>query len=129
MTPGPPRSLFRYRIGAVCFFSPDPNRQGIGGKIRSKSLKDDFVNSHYTASNRIHVTERALSVTVQCQYIAGGQTYMLPDGTQFRSKHYTDRTTQGVVYLFRCPCGGFYIGKTICPLARRFYEHIFAAGI
>lgn len=90
---------------------------------RACSLMEDLVASHYSGSSRsdpcvIKGTFRC-GHCEQCKLLMEGQVHVLPNGRWHKAKHYVDCTTLGVIYLFRCPCSVFYVGKTILHLNKQ----------
>lgn len=49
---------------------------------------------------------------------------LLPNGLPFKPQHYANCKTVGVVYLLKCQCGRFYIGKTKLEFCKRARRHI-----
>lgn len=50
-----------------------------------------------------------------------------PNGKTWRPRHFVNCKTQGIVYMFICPCGAFYIGKTKHEFRKRMQGHFNAA--
>lgn len=48
---------------------------------------------------------------------------------KWKSRHFVDCDTIGIVCLLQCLCGAFYVGKTHRPFKRRIYNHKYAGSI
>lgn len=59
-----------------------------------------------------------------CRFLNLSKNITLPNGEQFKPRHYAYCQTCGVVYLLVCECTSFYVGKTIQEFWRRAYRHI-----
>lgn len=61
---------------------------------------------------------------VHCNAMIRGETFFHPhSGRKYSIKSRISCKTKFVVYLLKCPCGLFYIGKTIRELKTRISEH------
>lgn len=65
----------------------------------------------------------------QCPYFDTRKIIILPNGQIWQPMHYVNCKTSGIVYMFICPCGAFYIGKTKREFARRIQDHMYAVSI
>lgn len=65
----------------------------------------------------------------QCPFVDTRKSLKLPDGSVWKTKHFVNCNTSGVIYMFVCPCGAFYIEKTRGEFRIRMREHIYAANI
>ena len=59
-----------------------------------------------------------------CQFITHGTDKIhLPSGKLLNIKHFVTCSTEFVVYVLRCSCGLFYVGRTIRALRARIGDH------
>lgn len=54
-----------------------------------------------------------------------GTRFCLPNGERFSPQFHATCNTSGVIYLIRCKCGAFYVGKTIRQFKKRIYDQIY----
>lgn len=54
---------------------------------------------------------------------------VLPRGTKWKSRHYVDCDTVGIIYLLQCTCVSYYVGKTKRNFKQRIKKHVYAASI
>lgn len=59
-----------------------------------------------------------------CRFMHTQKNPILPNGKMFYPKHFANCKTIGVIYMLKCSCGCFYIGKTKLEFQRRAYRHI-----
>lgn len=96
---------------------------------RALSLKDKLVSSHLNDNTATKHCEHV--GTLKCgfcdigPYINNFFSLRLPNGQNFKPKHFADCTTPGVVYLFQCECSCFYVGKTIRPFQATTKQQIY----
>lgn len=97
---------------------------------RSASLCDTLIHSHFSGTSSWNPCGWLPKGTFKCgfceicHYISNVNTFRLPNGRLFSPQYYVNCTTEGVVYLLKCGCGDFYVGKTMRPFARCIYEHM-----
>ncbi|XP_077344465.1 uncharacterized protein LOC143988608 [Lithobates pipiens] len=95
---------------------------------RVPSLKDKLVHSHFEQPKLD--TREVTSGTFPCGhcdvccYVNSHTKLKLPNGKWHSIKHRVTCQTQGVIYLARCLCGGFYVGKTKRQFCIRIKDHI-----
>lgn len=59
-----------------------------------------------------------------CHVIPRCKSTILPNGMKFTPRHFVNCHTRGVVYLMRCECQAFYVGKTKQELQKRVNQHL-----
>lgn len=99
---------------------------------RGRNIGDFVVHSHYTPPPQegTWLTRQVLGTyrcggCKACQYIWKTKTtYNHRTGIEYQSRYFANCKTPGVVYLARCDCPLFYVGKTTRELRRRILEHI-----
>lgn len=97
----------------------------------SASLCDLLVRSHYSSPgvdrwcSRIG-TFHCGSCNV-CNYLSHGASSV--SGKLWTCAHFVDCATQGVMDLWLCGCGSYYIGKTAQAFRINIMEHLYAANI
>lgn len=94
---------------------------------KSPSIGDKLTASHYRPKCRKDTLPKGTHPCGQCTYcpwIQTGTSLCLPNAERFGPRCYATCNTPGVIYLMKCRCGAFYVGKMICPLKKRFYDHI-----
>lgn len=58
-----------------------------------------------------------------CRFVTHGQKDFCVKGKTYPIKGFHTCSSDHVVYCPTCPCGLFYVGRTIRPLLKRFGEH------
>lgn len=95
---------------------------------RAKSLKDKLVSSEFKGGCSKDPCKRPGTFRCgecnYCQFMNTSKSITLPNGEKYRSKHYANCRTIGVVYLLLCDCACFYVGKTMLEFWQRVYRHI-----
>lgn len=86
---------------------------------RAPSLHDKLVHSEFTTKKQFPCGHCGY-----CKYKDTRKKIILPNGDDFKPKHYVNCHTAGVVYLLNCDCGSFYVGKTKLKLWRRIFRHV-----
>lgn len=97
------------------------------------SIRDRLVNSHYhtDADARCCGTKgtHCCSHCNVCQFLVSYGVLPCFGTRKWFCKHYVDCTTEGIVYLWMCECGSYYVGKTIRSFQVRAREHLYAINI
>lgn len=94
---------------------------------RAPSLRDKLVHSEYKTRKHDHTKQTGTFICGNCnycQYMDTRKNVNLPNGEKFKSKHFVNCRTAGVVYLLLCECGCYYVVKTKLELWWRIYWHI-----
>lgn len=97
------------------------------GFKKTTSLGDRVTRSHFvphstqTQSPRIY---RCGNCNF-CPWINTGTRFNLPNWDIFCPKFPADCNTEEVIYLVRCKCSIFYVGKTIRKLKQKLNDHIY----
>lgn len=52
--------------------------------------------------------------------------FRLPNKRWHVSRSFVDCNTYGIVYIYLCECGSFYLVKMIRPFIKRIEEHVYA---
>lgn len=88
---------------------------------RAPSLRDKLVHSELTVKQNIKKSCGTFPCGHYgyCKYMNTHRNIILPNGEDFKLKHYINCRTTGVVYLLTCECGSFYFGKTKLEFWRR----------
>lgn len=112
----------------------DPNLDRLVPEIplftfrRATSIASRLVKSEYSRDREAdHCKYKGTFMCGSCGYCKYMDTIKsptLPNGQTFKPWHFANCKTFGVVYLLRCDCGCFYIGKTKLPFWQRAYWHI-----
>lgn len=95
---------------------------------KSPSIGDKLTASHYRPNHHVNTPLKGIypcGQCTQCPWIQAGTSFHLPIGDKFSPGFYATRYTLGVIYLMMCKCRAFYVGKTIRPLKKRIYDHIY----
>lgn len=58
-----------------------------------------------------------------CKFVDHGQKNFTVKDKTYTIKDFYNCSSEYVVYCLTCPCGLFYVGRTIRPLRQRFGEH------
>lgn len=94
---------------------------------KSNSLRDLLVSSHLSDVNTSNSDEQSTipcGTCAYCQYLDTRTTAIQLGGVSWRAHHHVTCNTQGVVYLLKCPCNAFYVGKTCREFWGRIGRHI-----
>lgn len=95
---------------------------------KTKSIKDQLVQSEFTGTWRKDPCKRFGTYTCGgcriCRYMDKDNNIILPNSTRFKAHHFANCKTSGVVYMIRCSCGCFYIGKTKLEFKQRASRHL-----
>lgn len=59
-----------------------------------------------------------------CQLLDSRKHIILPNGSDFKPKHYVNCITSSVVYLLLCQCRCGYVSKTKLEFWKRIYRHM-----
>lgn len=77
----------------------------------------------------LHTAEHPPFVTTSCQtckeclWIVEGERFLLPNSKHHEVKQEINCHTLGIIYLFTCICGCFYISKTKRQCRKRIADH------
>lgn len=81
---------------------------------KAKSLRDRLFHSHLASNDSTQHCDRVGTFKCNhcniCSFIQECSKIRLPNGSGFHAKHFVDCKTAGVVYLFICECGCYYVG-------------------
>ena len=94
---------------------------------RAPSLRDKSVHSHYNPpGNKMESSTGTFPCKKCniCEFILAGTIIPLPNGQTHSVRHRVSCQTIGVVYLAKCLCGCFYVGKTKRPFYKRIKDHV-----
>ncbi|XP_040196440.1 uncharacterized protein LOC120929221 [Rana temporaria] len=97
---------------------------------RCRSIKDGLTHSHLVPDAPT-LQEPEIPGTYKCghcdvcPWIEEGDGCPLPRGGFLKSKKHANCSTIGIVYLAKCRCGAFYIGKTKRAFSRRIKDHLY----
>lgn len=98
---------------------------------RNQSLRDQLVRADPVEK----YTKKAYSFSKKtgcyrcnncnvCNSLITGSTFQHPHlGTPYTIKEFFSCNTEFCVYLLKCPCSMYYVGKTTGPFKRRFQKH------
>lgn len=96
---------------------------------KARSLKHILVHGHFQPDYKTDpcktVGTYPCSTCDYCQYIQIGNSITI-NGITYKSRHFANCQTKGVIYFFLCSCFVFYIGKTKKCLWQRMRDHISA---
>lgn len=100
---------------------------------RSSSLQDQLVNSHHDSKSVMGCCRTKSPFQCGhcniCTYLSYGATIPSFLRKCLVCPHYVDCTTKGVIYLWLCECGNYYVGKTLRAFKIRIKAHLYASKI
>lgn len=95
---------------------------------RATSIASELVRSEYRGEREVvHCKYRGTymcGACGYCRYMDTSRSPILPNDQILEPRHFANCQTFGVIYLLKCECGCFYIGKTKLPFWKRAYRHI-----
>lgn len=90
--------------------------------LRNQLIKTDLVRQHVKTSS-LPLGHHKCGHCKVCKMAWEGNTIQVHD-IQITLKTFTTCATEGTVYLWRCPCPKYYVGKTLRCLRTRMQEHM-----
>lgn len=94
---------------------------------RAPSLRDKLVHSKYQTNKHDSGKPTGTFRRGNCNYCQDmntGKNISLPNVEKFRSRHFVNCCSAGVMYLLQCECNCYYVGKMKLEIWRRIYRHI-----
>lgn len=94
---------------------------------RSKSIKHTMVASHHIGNKVSKIDKPGTYPCGKCNYcsfILRGENVNLPNNTSWTPRHRITCQSVSAVYIMKCCCGAFYIGKTKHPYFCRIRNHV-----
>ena len=89
-----------------------------------KNKKQRSVNNIPLFLNMVGSYRCKLKRCMACNFMHHGKKHFVgKDGRTFNIQQFVCCGTQFVVYGLRCPCGLFYVGRTVRAMRTRFGEH------
>lgn len=88
-----------------------------------------MVASHHTGNRPSQTDKPGTNPCGNCNYcrfILRGDSTGLPKGTSWTPRYRVTCQSVGAVYITKCHCGTFYVGKTKRPLFCRISDHVSA---
>lgn len=95
----------------------------------STAFCDKLIRSHFlrntvnSCDGLPHGTFKC-GFSTYCKFVRATKTLTLPKDRHFVSRHFVNCATSAIVDLLLCPCGEFYIRKTLRLFWKRISEHI-----
>lgn len=103
---------------------------------RAPSIRDKLVRSYLPGPKQRTWLQKDLRGTYKCGsckhcegVIQSKCFYDLRTQREYRTNGFINCNSEYVVYLLKCPCGCFYVGRTKRKLKERFYEHKYAIRV
>lgn len=64
-----------------------------------------------------------------CPWISEGHNFSLHNGSNHQVRQHISCKTMGIIYLLKCTCGAFYVGKTNPSFHRRIMDHLYDISV
>lgn len=93
---------------------------------KSRSLKDQLVHSHLktTTSGGNHRGTAPCGRCEFCRFLTNSTEILLPSGGSFGPNFFVNCRSIGVVYIMKCECKAFYVGKKRGKFFHRIRDHV-----
>lgn len=86
-----------------------------------KKFRDPGTQQTLIPLTGMYQCKKALCLT--CKFVQHGQKSFTVKGKMYPINKFYNCSTEYVLYCLTCPCGLFYVGRTIGPLCKLFGEH------
>lgn len=111
----PNRPQFAYRK------APNIKSKVATSKLKATPLPLGYHIPTFLAISGMYQCRKPLCKT--CSFVVHGQKDFHIKGKTYPIKGFHTCSSDHVIYCLTCPCGLFYVGRTIRPLRKRFGEH------
>lgn len=101
--------------------------------MKSKTIGNRLVSSRFLEKTKNDPCRKTGTFPCRagdcCAFFKCRTTATLKGGIKWKSRHFVDCETVGIVYFLQFPCGTYYMGKTRRPFKRRIYDHYYVGRI